>query len=244
MIPFFSAFVSLAACTDAPVDHEETWAAVRASSELRAELRSPAVDLRAQLSDAVFAGRVVDIEYRDADAVDGAGPVPFTFVTWQVERAWKGLDTGDRFTARFMGGRAQNGVVLTGSEQPNFLLGDRDVLFVDSTLEGACPLVGCAFGRYRLVEGRVYGNDGHALAVADNGELARVGGRDLAELHLFDDGAELHETPMSGPTAVGGESSDEPTFFGWLDARLPVDAGLASPRSARRDDPLVVPAVL
>lgn len=242
MIPLLTSLLSLGACTEAPSDpHDEAWATVLADPDARAELRGPGVDLRASLADAIFAGRGVDVVPPDSDPVEDARPVPFTFVTWQVERSWKGLDAGDRFTARFMGGRSSEGDVLTGSEQPLFLLGDRDVVFVDSQLDGACPLVGCAAGRYRLVDGRVYGNDGETLNVSDTGELRRVGARDLAELHVFDLGGELLETPQTGDAAVGADSDDDGTFFRWLDQRLRAETGRVSPRSARLDDPLVAP---
>ena len=243
MMTLLPLLLSLAACGDAfetgtlqtDEEHAATWAAVLANPASRAALRSPDVDQRFELADAVFVGKVLDIGYRDSVATEGAPAIPFTFVTWHVEKAWKGLDAGETLTARFMGGVSADGRVLSGSEQPEFALGDRDVVFLDSRLPGACPLVGGAFGRFRLVQGRVYGNDGESFGVGANG-LVRVGARDLAEMHVLDRAGTIVETAHTGPTSRGPDSPPEARFFALLDQQF---AGRDSTVRPRNADPSV-----
>lgn len=223
-------------------DHAARWAEVLANPETRRQLRTADVDLRFELADGVFAGKVVDIRYQDSEPGRTGVVVPFTLVSWEVERAWKGVQTSEIVVARFMGGVRSDGDILEGSEQPEFALGDRDVIFLDSRLPGVCPLVGGAFGRMRLVDGKVYGNDGQTLQVTDDG-LQRLGARSLVELSVIDRDGRVFERERTGPVARGPDSSEESTFFGFFDRKFAGQAGSVRPRNADPDEPVWAPEV-
>lgn len=227
---------------ESDAEHTARWAEVLANPLTRMQLRTADIDLRFELSDGVFAGKVVDIAYQDSEPGPTGIVLPFTLVTWQVERAWKGVQASELVVARFMGGVTASGEILEGSEQPTFALGDRDVIFLDSRFPGVCPLVGGAFGRMRLVDGKVYGNDGQTFQVTDEG-LTRLGARDLVELHVLDRGGEIAETGHIGRLGRGPDSSDEGSFFAHFDREFAGRAGSIRPRNADPTEPVWAPEI-
>lgn len=131
----------------------------------------------------VFTGEVVGVQYANSDIVPelladgspaldaGGAPIlvdgsdlPHTFVTYRVEKVFKGRVEGRSVTLRFLGGvndlpRSQSEIapespadeVFGVSETPLFDTGDRDLLFVRGNTTAICPLVNCSAGRFRLI---------------------------------------------------------------------------------------------
>jgi hypothetical protein len=129
----------------------------------------------------VFDGTVSKITYGMSRAANkGERPVPLTFVTFTVQRVFAGPDART-VKLRLVGGPLQDGKIMVASELPAFDVGDRDVVFVRGNGIRACPLVGCARGRIRLVRGHAYDEDGSELRL-EAGELRRGRVLDLEEV--------------------------------------------------------------
>ena len=125
-------------------------------------------------ADLVFLGTVVAVEYRNSD-VEGPqhAAIPHTFVTFQIERAFKGRsEGGDLVTLRFRGGPDGRGRVLTVPGVPLFAVGERELLFVRRNGEAMCPLVGWHQGRLRLIDGLAYTDDGREVWLKADGGFA------------------------------------------------------------------------
>ena len=117
----------------------------------------------------VIAGKVIDIQYKDAE--DGT---PHTFVTYEVGDVIAGRPDDKKITLRFMGGRQQKGDViryLDVSESPDFHVGETDVLFVRKNNTSFCPLVECSKGRFRIRDGVLTTEDGLAIVTTSEKEL-------------------------------------------------------------------------
>ncbi|HMV68044.1 MAG TPA: hypothetical protein PKA64_14450 [Myxococcota bacterium] len=85
---------------------------------------------------------------------------------------------------------------------PKFDLGDRDVLFVTHNGEWACPLVGGANGRLRVIGDVVYTDDGRPFTMDDEGRLGLGYPVDLPE---------VRETTIAGRTfRTHGDPSPAP----------------------------------
>jgi hypothetical protein len=61
---------------------------------------------------------------------------------------------------RFPGGTDGQGSFVEVSGVPVFEQGDQDLLFVRGNGEQGCPLVGCEWGRFRILNGAVYNTHG------------------------------------------------------------------------------------
>ena len=117
----------------------------------------------------VVAGKVVDIQYKDAE--DGT---PHTFVTYELGDVIAGRPDDKQITLRFMGGRQQKGDViryLDVSESPDFHVGETDVLFVRKNNTSFCPLVECSKGRFRIRDGVLTTEDDLAIVATSEKEL-------------------------------------------------------------------------
>ena len=113
----------------------------------------------------IFEGVVADVSHRVSDV---RGPqdaaLPHTFVTFEVEHVMKGaVAQGGQITLRFVGGPDGKGRRLRVSGIPEFVPGDRDVLFVAGNGLRMCPLVGCEQGRLRQVRGNPYDEFGREI---------------------------------------------------------------------------------
>ena len=122
-------------------------------------------------ADLVFEGTVVAIQHRNSD-VRGEGDLslPHTFITFQIERLYKGGVTGSddgTLTLRFLGGPDGAGGVLRVSHAPKFELGSREILLVQNSESWGIPLVNGNERRFRLVDGRVLSESGRPLEYAD-----------------------------------------------------------------------------
>ncbi len=117
----------------------------------------------------VVAGKVVDIQYKDAE--DGT---PHTFVTYALSDVIAGRPDDKQITLRFMGGRQQKGDViryLDVSESPDFHVGETDVLFVRKNNTSFCPLVECSKGRFRIRDEVLTTEDDLAIVAKSEKEL-------------------------------------------------------------------------
>ncbi len=154
-----------------------------------------------EAADAAFHGTVVSTDYRMSEPDPTGASVPYTFVTWEVEHGFRGVEAGQRYTIRCLGGPVGGGRALFVSTIPIFQVGDEDVIFARTDNDDACPLVGAIYGRIRVEEGHIYDNFGASLEFADSGKLVRVGavGAPLHELvAVLDDTAlVLDEVPLA-----------------------------------------------
>lgn len=196
---------------------------------------------RADVADAVFVGEVERIDYRRSSPDSRGGTLPFTFVTWRAERAWKGVASGQRVTARFVGGVTPEGYASVVSEVPLFQEGDRDVIFLDQNGLAGCPLLGCAAGRLRLIDGRVYDDEGGSLVADEAGEVVVGGWRNLPEVNVVTVGTVLLDRRIGqdGP-GEGADGMAESAFTGLLDSRLVNLPSAPTTRSVNPDAPFVV----
>jgi len=107
-------------------------------------------------SNLVFTGRAASVTYRTVKGDEGEGEIPYTFVTYRIEKVLRGQAPGDQITLRFVGGPDGRGRFLSVTGVPVIQEGDRDVLFVGNTEDPSCPLVFCEHGRYRVLNDQVY----------------------------------------------------------------------------------------
>lgn len=99
------------------------------------------------LSDAVFVGTAVHQEV--VPSKDGR--FPFTFVTFDVERVFKGTVRGRHLTLRLQGGALDDEVVVIHG-MPRFDTGERYLLFVYGNGVTASPVLGWIQGQYRFAK--------------------------------------------------------------------------------------------
>ncbi len=124
-------------------------------------------------SNLVVVGEVASVQYRNARSAEG-GIVPHTIVTYRVGKTYRGKVPGDVLVLRFIGGSDGMGRFLEVQGVPKFQPGDRDMLFVSGNGEGACALVNCEYGRYRLLGERVFDTHGAPVrAIVKDGAIAR-----------------------------------------------------------------------
>jgi hypothetical protein len=174
----------------------------------------------------VFEGVVERVDYAFSDDQGGARPrVPHTFVTYHIDRVVRGQAPGDTITLRFIGGRGEQAKFLMVSELPLFDVGDRDVLLVTGNGRSACPLVDCARGRLRIIQGRAFSDEGQALEYdSSDGRLALGAHYDLPEvtthrvsqtLLVRRDHLEEGEARQAH-TSSSGAQLDEAGLIAWL----------------------------
>ncbi|MBN1959973.1 MAG: hypothetical protein JW841_03435 [Deltaproteobacteria bacterium] len=117
----------------------------------------------------IFAGRVVDVIYRMSDIRSKEETsFPFAIVTYEVQNVIRGKTPGNTFTMLIMGGPDGRGRFLELSEMPKFQIGDKDLMFLSGNGEEQCPIVGCQWGRFRLLDGRVYDTVGAPVKIIDH----------------------------------------------------------------------------
>jgi hypothetical protein len=118
----------------------------------------------------IFRGEVVD--RRSEWETTAAGRSIVTIVTFDVIQVLKGSPTTPT-QLTFLGGTVGD-VTMQVAKIPEFRLGDRDVLFVSGDLHAASPIVGFAYGRFRVVHDPVSGadvvrtHDGRPMASTEN----------------------------------------------------------------------------
>ena len=121
----------------------------------------------------ILQGVVTNVEYKNSEATPGQGRLPHTFVTFAIEQTFKGsAATGGHITLRFEGGPDGTGKAMLIPGMPMFDLGDRDILFVSHNQNLPCPLVGWEQGRFRVLNGAVYTEQGQEVGVTAGEQLA------------------------------------------------------------------------
>lgn len=131
-------------------------------------------DVMVELADFVFQGRVLSVEYRKAETQVEAGAQegpPHTFVTYSIDRIFKGSAEGSTISLRFYGGPVNSDIYTEISGSPLFDAGDEDLLLVKNNTQSICPLVSCADGRFRVIDGMMFNELGQILEYAEDGSL-------------------------------------------------------------------------
>ena len=101
---------------------------------------------------------------------DAERELPFTEVTFSTLEGLKG-EVGTELTLQFVGGAAPDGLTLAIAGMPQFVVGDRAVVFAAGNGTQVCPLVGWEQGLYRLF----YDAGQDAFTVADHAGQPVVG---------------------------------------------------------------------
>jgi hypothetical protein len=124
-------------------------------------------------ADLIFKGEVVRVESRLSDRKTSSDlAVPHTFVTFSIDRLFKGSSTdGDYITLRFQGGASRDGRFFHIDGMPIFQVGDQDVLFVKANGVRLCPIVGWSQGRLRVIEDELFSNTGREVWLNPDGRL-------------------------------------------------------------------------
>lgn len=143
------------------------WVAAGASAHNAVE-KTQAADLARLVdeSNLVFIGKVEKVIYRNAVSDKDEGLIPYTIVTYRIDKVLRGKAPGEQITLRLVGGPDGRGRFLSVTGVPVIQEGDEDLLFVENTQDASCPLVFCEHGRYRILNDRVfdtYGSPVHAI---------------------------------------------------------------------------------
>jgi hypothetical protein len=151
-------------------------------------------DLDASVYDAdfIFEGVVERVLF--ANSEPGEQPaLPHTFVTYRIERIFKGNSTSAHVTLRLLGGKPDSDQLLHIDGFPMMDVGDRDILFVRRNGQSLCPLTACAAGRYRVFENAIYNDEGRAIRMTSVGGVVPGATRDFLEVRQWAAaGIELH----------------------------------------------------
>jgi len=242
----------------------------RSSAAPRIPTASPAADALATSgrdADLVFEGVVEAIAYRESDrARPGDLSMPHTYVTFRVERLFKGAvvnGVDGRLTLRFLGGIDSSGHLLELSHGARFELGSREILFVRNHEVWGTPLV-AEPRRFVLSGGRAFSERGNPLQWPsslprediglDDGVDREPSGGDLSaealrtwiEMTMADELARA-ETSADAPTVMPVRSVTiaEPFFMPALGLRSPdVPDVPATPPGINDEDRREVEALL
>lgn len=126
-----------------------------AASARSTSILPPTFDELVARADEVILARVV--ARQSSWVTSRSGRAIVTDVTFAIERTLKGEWRIQR-TLEFLGGTVGEDT-LTVVGIPEFLVNDRDVLFVRDTGRPASPLVGFSYGRFRVVRDSTFGTD-------------------------------------------------------------------------------------
>jgi hypothetical protein len=130
-------------------------------------------DSLARDSELVFRGKTLNVQYAQSAKVGNEHEsIPHTFVTFKILEVFKGGNkVNSKLTLRIVGGKRKDGKILDVSSIPLFDLGDDDVLFVKNNGISYCPFSRCKDGRFRIIKGRVYTEDGDILMKGEAGKI-------------------------------------------------------------------------
>ena len=115
----------------------------------------PTFDDLVARAETIFVGQAVD--RRSEWEITRSGRSIITLVTFDVARVLKGSPT-IRTQLTFLGGSIDD-TTMQVADMPEFRVGDRDVLFVSGDRLAASPIVGFAYGRFRIVRDPISGAD-------------------------------------------------------------------------------------
>jgi hypothetical protein len=201
---------------------------------------------------AVIQGTVTGVTYKTSANADGSPGVPYTFVTYSVAKVLQG-SSAKSVTLRFPGGSDGAGGFVDVEGVPLFEVGDEDILFVNTAAGSSCPLVNCEFGRFRVLDGKVYEAHGAPVVEIKGGKLVARGST-AAAFTTFSYPAPTFEALMKNPHAVAGMKaaglSVEQARARYASApktisiNLVDSAGAATGRAAAGDAAVSVSAVL
>lgn len=138
-----------------------------------------------QAADFVFEGVVTETQNRMSAklSADDPEPTPYTFVTYRVSRILKGSHTGPTLTLRFKGGAIDEKRFVHRPGQPQFDVGDHDILLVKGNGYLFCPLVNCAEGRFRYIGGLVVNEYGQTIEIDHQGRIVTGKKVDLPDVN-------------------------------------------------------------
>jgi len=106
----------------------------------------PTFDELVGKAELIFQGSVTSV--RSQWVGEGAQRHIASYVTFAVEDAVKG-NPGASYTLQMLGGTV-DGETMEVSESPKFVVGDRDILFVEHNGQQFVPLVGIMHGRFKI----------------------------------------------------------------------------------------------
>jgi hypothetical protein len=115
----------------------------------------PTFDELVSQAEVIFQGAVTDVRSEWAGA--GARRHIVTYVTFRVEDKFKG-NAGATYSIRLLGGTV-DGETMEVTDTPKFIVGDRDILFVQNNGSQFVPLVGISHGRFRVDRDQTTGRD-------------------------------------------------------------------------------------
>jgi len=96
---------------------------------LSAQTAQGSFDARLRQAEFIFQGVVTDVTYARSQPTELDGDrLPHTFVTFQIERIFKGRAVGNTVTVRFLGGQRPDGSYMMSSAAPLFDVGRHCVL--------------------------------------------------------------------------------------------------------------------
>jgi hypothetical protein len=116
-------------------------------------------------ADTIFQGTVTNV--RSVWSGEGALRHIESYVTFQIEDSLKGTP-GQSYTIQILGGTV-DGETMEVTDSPKFVVGDRDILFVEHNGEQFVPLVGINHGRFHIKQHAETGRE-----IITNGEDAPV----------------------------------------------------------------------
>ena len=123
----------------------------------------------------IFQAVVTDVKYRVSDVVQPNEDVaiPHTFVTFRIDRTWKGRSAAQsHITLRFEGGLdPSTDEILQVNGVPRFDIGERVILFAAGNKARICPVAAWHRGRFRVVNGQVYGEYGEEVWLTPSNEF-------------------------------------------------------------------------
>ena len=121
-------------------------------------------------AETIFQGKVTNV--RSIWAGEGAQRHIESYITFQIEESLKGTP-GESYTLQILGGTV-DGETMEVTDSPKFVVGGRDILFVEHNGEQFVPLVGINHGRFHIQRNQQAGRE-----IITNGEDGPV--RDVSK---------------------------------------------------------------
>lgn len=106
----------------------------------------PTFDELVDQADVIFQGKVTDV--RSQWTGEGAQRYIVSYVTFRVDEGIKG-NPGQSYTIRMLGGTVGD-ETMGVTDAPEFVTGDRDIVFVQNNGSQFIPLVGIMHGRFHV----------------------------------------------------------------------------------------------
>ena len=106
----------------------------------------PSFDQLVHQAELIFQGTVTDVHAQWVG--EGAQRHIESYITFKIEEAVKGKP-GQTYTMRMFGGTVGDQGMAVG-DAPKFVVGDRDILFVENNGTQVIPLVGIMYGRFHV----------------------------------------------------------------------------------------------